>query len=315
MDPRHTQTFASKSRPQSPLAKTERKLNLETFVRDNGKYHAFNRPSRPLHSQTTTAVSSPSMKNFPETPQEDEANRLPASNRSADQDTGTSTTPMRNSALVIDSRSGSSVTETRDMWELGTTSGRSEGTAATSFDQRVSPKSDESQDVSPGLPARPSHHSQSEASRGRELRQSGLDAIDAFLWSSSLLQDASDDDSFDPSMQTPYSPQELHPRTTSSVVHSPINFTTKDSYPASGSLIDEHIATPVSNMISEPVRTPPETRSSRITENEVTNADSSDDLLVEEWINRRLSAIPTRRMHPTSRDTQTMSKKLNPIFL
>ncbi|WFC97622.1 hypothetical protein MYAM1_000339 [Malassezia yamatoensis] len=306
-DSHHTQSIASKSRPQSPLAKTERKLKLETFVRDNGKYHAVHRPPHSLHPQTSTAVSSPLMKSFTESPLEDEASRVPASIRGVDEDRGTSVTPTRNSLLVIDSRSGSSVTDTRDMWELGTTSGRSEGTAATSLDQRVSPKSDGSQDVSPGLPVIPSRHSQSEASRGRELRQSGLDAIDAFLWSSSLLQDASDDDSFDPSTQRPYPPQELHPSTTSSVVHSPVHFATDDSDLAPQSAMDEHTVTPVTNTEPEFARNPDKVRSSRTMENEFTNADSIDDLLVEEWINRRLSAIPARSMHPTSRDTQIVS--------
>lgn len=283
----------------SPCPSPNKKPNLavETFVRDRAGY-------RELRSNTPTMQpgNSSDMKNKTDSPAESNPGLLSVvekpptfanANQLLGEDTGTemSSTP----ALPPESFSRSSMTEPRDIWDSATTSSHSLATPATSIDAQSSPPSDNyKSNSSPDAPMHQPVQTQSPA--GQELRQSGLDAIDAFLWNNSGLCDASDDESMD--VASHYSTFSYVTKRQTEIPGAGVPKHDIPEMPAFTAPADKSLPTAPAELSESKsditfVPRPPSDANSE-------QADDDDDDLVENWIDSRLTTDVSPKAFATS---------------
>ena len=303
---RRTPQTASTTRPGTPSS-TRPKLLVETYIRENGAY-------RGLHTPKSSEFGGGTPKSLEDT------SRF---------DTFLSTSPMLNEALLtlphklsmeqnvqgteqvqgsesspyMESYSASSATEPQDVWDSPTTSHRSNTTPATSVDNRSSAKSDYSKRaLSPDMSVPLSRPDSAHLAAKQELRQSGLDAIDAFLWNTSVLYDPSDEEeSVDAASHystMSYGAKPTKGASESGIPHSDVSEPTAaplaapyDKKPLPG--------VPVQSLAAMlmPSHTAP--RAAQPLSDE-SDSDNEDSFTAEQWINSRLSTASSSTEVPSS---------------
>ncbi|WFD46720.1 hypothetical protein GLX27_001359 [Malassezia furfur] len=304
---RRTPQTASTTRPGTPSS-TRPKILVETYIRENGVY-------RGLHTPKSSEFGAGTPKSFEDTsrfdtflstsPKLDEVSSILPRKLSIEPNMQeTEQVQGFESGPYMESYSTSSATEPRDVWDSPTTSHRSVTTPATSVDNRSSAKSDYSKHaLSPDMSVPLSRPESPHLTMKQELRQSGLDAIDAFLWNTSVLYDASDDDE---SMDAPsrYSTLSYGVKPTkgalepSMVPHSPIPEPTavpNDALRSSKSLPSVPVQ-PLAKMLM-PSRTVPPLAEPPSDESE---SDDEDGFTAEQWISSRLSTASSSTEVPSS---------------
>lgn len=197
-------------------------------------------------------------------------------------------TPVPNMTPMVPMPSShSSEQESRDIWDSATASSRSMLTSATSVDARSSPQSVHSKHDSPETPAPVPRQGPSSYHDGRVMRQSGLDAIDAFLWNTSGLCDGSDEDNAD--VSSSYSiGSYVTKHQTANTKEKPFSRTDLSELEGAQSpyRLDKGLPTPNAYNL-EIDQSLEKQRNSSIVSG--INEDDSDSLTIEQWIDNRVS--------------------------
>lgn len=298
--PRQTKPRSSSSSQGTPKRP---QLTVQTLSRNNGHYQLTGSPG--MRSAPTLLDNIPVPK-----PQFEVSSTSPSvASLGAPPTMNASLSPVPSAGFAASPEPQPGWPESRDMWDSATTSTQSLVTPTASVDARFSPPSAQTKQESlPERPSEPRQNTLMPPPSDPAVRQSALDAIDAFMWNDGSFDDSSEDESIDGASR-----------------YSTVSYATRRQTHHGGPRAPSHMGMPrvhIEPAVSdtETVRELPNilqdvpgeayTRSTspKLPTDEAEDEKSdADDLTVEAWLDSRLSAdlLPTDVPISTSMEAES----------